>query len=226
MAAKSFASSADVADKAETLEVVADGVYALTAEGDPNVGAVEGDDFVVCFEAGATPVAAADWLARLRLHTAKPVRYLVLSHSRIHPRPHPADGHLQRPAGHRSRRWPGGSCAIAEVEMGADSECLFEDVDEEDLADAFARSFVEGENEETDRAIIEVLIDNVSADCAEQVLVAAGVEDGSLDEDDVDCIRENLDDEVALRWLEANYLGEDPDASDEEAFDDAFIACS
>jgi glyoxylase-like metal-dependent hydrolase (beta-lactamase superfamily II) len=55
-------------------------VYALTAEGDPNVGAVEGEDFLVCIEALATPVAAAAWLARLREHTGKPVRYLVLSH--------------------------------------------------------------------------------------------------------------------------------------------------
>ena len=80
MAAKPFASSADLAEKEQTLEVLADGVYALTAEGDPNVGAVEGEDFLVCFEALATPVAAARWLARLREHTDKPVRYLVLSH--------------------------------------------------------------------------------------------------------------------------------------------------
>jgi glyoxylase-like metal-dependent hydrolase (beta-lactamase superfamily II) len=80
MAAKPFASSADLAAKTETLEVLADGVYALTAEGDPNVGAVEGEDFLVCFEARATPVAAREWLARLREHTDKPVRYLVLSH--------------------------------------------------------------------------------------------------------------------------------------------------
>jgi glyoxylase-like metal-dependent hydrolase (beta-lactamase superfamily II) len=77
---KPFASSADLGEKTETLEVLADGVYALTAQGDPNVGAVEGEDFVVAFEARATPAAARDWLARLREHTDKPVRYLVLSH--------------------------------------------------------------------------------------------------------------------------------------------------
>jgi glyoxylase-like metal-dependent hydrolase (beta-lactamase superfamily II) len=80
MATKPFASSADLAAKEQTLEVLADGVYALTAEGDPNVGAVEGEDFLVCFEALATPVVARRWLARLREHTDKPVRYLVLSH--------------------------------------------------------------------------------------------------------------------------------------------------
>src|SRR5688572_21434166 len=80
MATKSFASSADLGEKTETLEVLADGVYALTAEGDPNVGAIEGEDFLVAFEARATPVAAGDWLAQLREHTDKPVKYLVLSH--------------------------------------------------------------------------------------------------------------------------------------------------
>lgn len=77
---KAFASSADVSEKEQTLAVLADGVYALTAEGDPNVGAIEGEDFLVCFEALATPVAARKWLAKLREHTDKPVRYLVLSH--------------------------------------------------------------------------------------------------------------------------------------------------
>ena len=80
MATKPFASSADTAAKAQTLEVLAEGVYALTAEGDPNLGAIEGEDFVVCFEALATPVAARAWLAKLRQQTDKPVRYLVLSH--------------------------------------------------------------------------------------------------------------------------------------------------
>jgi len=77
---KAFASSADLAEKQQTLELLADGVYALTAEGDPNIGAIEGEDFLVCFEALATPAAARDWLSVLRQHTSKPVRYLVLSH--------------------------------------------------------------------------------------------------------------------------------------------------
>lgn len=64
MSKKPFASSADLGEKTETLEVLADGVYALTAEGDPNVGAVEAEDFIVAFEARATPRAARDWLAR------------------------------------------------------------------------------------------------------------------------------------------------------------------
>lgn len=78
--AKPFASSADLTEKAETLEVLDDGVYALTAEGDPNVGAIEGEDFLVAIEARATPAAARDWLTKLREHTDKPVKYLVLTH--------------------------------------------------------------------------------------------------------------------------------------------------
>jgi glyoxylase-like metal-dependent hydrolase (beta-lactamase superfamily II) len=80
MAAKAFASSADLDEKQQTLELLADGVYALTAEGDPNVAAIEGEDFLVCFEALATPVAARLWLERLRKRTGKPVKFLVLSH--------------------------------------------------------------------------------------------------------------------------------------------------
>src|SRR5215470_17850857 len=80
MANKAFASSADLAEKEQTLELLSGGVYALTAEGDPNIGAIEGEDFLVCFEALATPTAAREWLDLLRQHTDKPVRYLVLSH--------------------------------------------------------------------------------------------------------------------------------------------------
>ena len=78
--AKPFASSADLTEKKEVLEILDDGVYALTAEGDPNVGAIEGEDFLVCIEARATPAAARDWLTKLREHTDKPVKYLVLTH--------------------------------------------------------------------------------------------------------------------------------------------------
>ena len=48
---RTFASSADLADKEQTFEVLGHGVYALTAEGDPNIGSIEGDDFLVCFSA-------------------------------------------------------------------------------------------------------------------------------------------------------------------------------
>jgi glyoxylase-like metal-dependent hydrolase (beta-lactamase superfamily II) len=77
---KPFASAGDNAPKTETLETIGDGIWALTAEGDPNVGAIEGEDFLVAFEARATPLMARRWLEKLREHTDKPVRYLVLSH--------------------------------------------------------------------------------------------------------------------------------------------------
>lgn len=78
--AKPFASSGDLAEKSQTLEILAGGVFCLTAEGDPNVGAIEGEDFLVCIEARATPAAARDWLSILREHSDKPVKYLVLTH--------------------------------------------------------------------------------------------------------------------------------------------------
>ena len=78
--ARSFASVNDLEEKVQSLEVLTDGVYALTAEGDPNIGAIEGEDFLVCFESLATPVATRRWIDQLREFTDKPVRYVVLSH--------------------------------------------------------------------------------------------------------------------------------------------------
>lgn len=80
MSSTPFASTADLKEKKQTLEIIGDGVYALTAEGDPNVGAIEGEDFLVCFESLATPMATHQWLKQLREHTNKPVRHVVLSH--------------------------------------------------------------------------------------------------------------------------------------------------
>jgi glyoxylase-like metal-dependent hydrolase (beta-lactamase superfamily II) len=77
---KPFASTADTAEKHSTLEELAEGVYAFTAEGDPNVGAVVGRDGVLCVDARATPTAAQEWLEALRRLTDTPVEYLVLTH--------------------------------------------------------------------------------------------------------------------------------------------------
>ncbi len=77
---KPFASSADTSEKQATLEELADGVYAYTAEGDPNVGAIVGPEFVVAVDARATPAHARVWLDELRRLTQLPVRYLVLTH--------------------------------------------------------------------------------------------------------------------------------------------------
>ena len=76
-----FASSADLQDKAATLERLADGVYAYTAEGDPNVGAIVGTDAVLAIEARATPFMAQKWINVLRSEvTDLPFGDLVLTH--------------------------------------------------------------------------------------------------------------------------------------------------
>jgi glyoxylase-like metal-dependent hydrolase (beta-lactamase superfamily II) len=78
--AKPFASSADVEAKRSSLEELAPGVVAFTAEGDPNVGAVIGEDAVLAVDARATPTHALEWLDELRRLTDSPIRYLVLTH--------------------------------------------------------------------------------------------------------------------------------------------------
>ncbi len=80
MTTKPFASSADLSPKREVLDRLAEGVWALTAEGDPNVGAIATSEGLVCIEARATPVAASRWLEVLRRETSAPIRTLVLSH--------------------------------------------------------------------------------------------------------------------------------------------------
>ncbi|MDQ3477388.1 MAG: MBL fold metallo-hydrolase, partial [Actinomycetota bacterium] len=77
---KPFASSTDLTEKTATLEELADGVWAYTCEGDPNVGAVAGKDALLCVEARATPYMADKWLADLRTVSDLPVRDLVLTH--------------------------------------------------------------------------------------------------------------------------------------------------
>ena len=77
---KPFASSADTVEKRATLDELADGVYAYTAEGDPNVGAIVGPEFVVAVDARSTPPHARVWLDELRELTELPVRYVVLTH--------------------------------------------------------------------------------------------------------------------------------------------------
>jgi glyoxylase-like metal-dependent hydrolase (beta-lactamase superfamily II) len=76
-----FASSADLAEKRATLERLADGVYAYTAEGDPNVGAIVGTDTTTAIEARATPLMARRWIDVLREEAGDlPFDDLVLTH--------------------------------------------------------------------------------------------------------------------------------------------------
>ncbi|MDW8469732.1 MAG: MBL fold metallo-hydrolase [Burkholderiales bacterium] len=77
---KPFASEADLADKKITFDRLSKRCWAFTAEGDPNSGVVVGDDGVLVVDAQATPVMAQQVIRRIRRVTAKPIRYVVLSH--------------------------------------------------------------------------------------------------------------------------------------------------
>lgn len=75
-----FASSADLGEKAISFDEIGKGVYAYTAEGDPNTGVVVGDDSVLVFDAQATPKMAETVIERVRKVTDKPIHHVVLSH--------------------------------------------------------------------------------------------------------------------------------------------------
>jgi len=77
---KKFASQADLEDKQVSFTELADGIYAYTAEGDPNTGVVIGDDAVMVLDAQATPLMARDVIAKIRSVTDKPIKYVALSH--------------------------------------------------------------------------------------------------------------------------------------------------
>jgi glyoxylase-like metal-dependent hydrolase (beta-lactamase superfamily II) len=78
---KPFASSADLAEKEATLEQLADGVFAYTAQGDPNVGCIVGTDAILAIEARATPVMAQRWIDVIRAEISPlPFGDLVLTH--------------------------------------------------------------------------------------------------------------------------------------------------
>jgi glyoxylase-like metal-dependent hydrolase (beta-lactamase superfamily II) len=78
---KPFASSADLAEKEATLEQLADGVFAFTAQGDPNVGCIVGTDAILAIEARATPVMAQRWIDVIRADASPlPFGDLVLTH--------------------------------------------------------------------------------------------------------------------------------------------------
>lgn len=80
MSAPSFASSADLAEKRVTFSEIGRGLYAFTAEGDPNTGVVIGDDSVLVVDAQATPRLARQVIERVRSVTDKPIRHVVLTH--------------------------------------------------------------------------------------------------------------------------------------------------
>ena len=77
---KQFASVADLEVKKTTFEQLSAHCWAYTAEGDPNTGVIVGDDAVLICDALATPVMAQNLIAEIRKVTAKPIKYVVLSH--------------------------------------------------------------------------------------------------------------------------------------------------
>src|SRR5215470_7597825 len=77
---KKFASQADLTEKRVSFVELGADTYAYTAEGDPNTGIVIGDDGVLVIDTQATPVMAQDVIRRIREVTAKPIKYVVLSH--------------------------------------------------------------------------------------------------------------------------------------------------
>ena len=75
-----FASSGDLAAKAVTFSEVGPGLYAFTAEGDPNTGVIVGDDGVMIVDAQATPRLARLVIERVRGVTDLPITHVVLTH--------------------------------------------------------------------------------------------------------------------------------------------------
>lgn len=77
---KAFASAGDMEEKTISFTQVGEGLYAFTAEGDPNTGVIIGDDSVMIVEAQATPRLARKVIECVRSVTDKPISHLVLTH--------------------------------------------------------------------------------------------------------------------------------------------------
>ena len=75
-----FASTTDLADKAVSFDELGPGLYAYTADGDPNSGVIVGKDGVVVVDAQATPAMAQDVMRRVAAVTDREVTQVVLSH--------------------------------------------------------------------------------------------------------------------------------------------------
>ncbi|HHX90776.1 MAG TPA: MBL fold metallo-hydrolase [Paracoccus sp.] len=75
-----FASQGDMDEKAISFTEIGEGLYAFTAEGDPNSGVIIGDESVMVIEAQATPRLARKVVECIRSVTDKPISHLVLTH--------------------------------------------------------------------------------------------------------------------------------------------------
>lgn len=77
---KAFASQGDLTEKKISFTEIGDGLYAFTAEGDPNTGVIIGDESVMIVEAQATPRLARKVIECVRGVTDKPISHVVLTH--------------------------------------------------------------------------------------------------------------------------------------------------
>ena len=77
---KAFASQGDMAEKQISFTEVGEGLWAFTAEGDPNSGVIIGDESVMIVEAQATPRLANKVIEKVRTVTDKPITHLALTH--------------------------------------------------------------------------------------------------------------------------------------------------
>lgn len=78
--AKAFASQGDMSEKKISFTEVGEGLWAFTAEGDPNSGVIIGDDSVMIIEAQATPRLANKVIEKVREVTDKPITHVALTH--------------------------------------------------------------------------------------------------------------------------------------------------
>jgi len=78
--AKGFASTEDLGEKKVSFDELGPGLYAYTAEGDPNSGIIVGDDGVMVIDTQATPAMAEDVIERVKTVTDKPIKYVLLTH--------------------------------------------------------------------------------------------------------------------------------------------------
>ena len=77
---KAFASRGDTDVKETSFSQIGKGLWAFTAQGDPNSGVIIGDESVMIIEAQATPRIAKKVIEHVRRVTDKPISHLVLTH--------------------------------------------------------------------------------------------------------------------------------------------------
>lgn len=78
--AKAFASQGDTSEKNISFTEIGAGIWAFTAQGDPNSGVIIGDDSVMIIEAQATPRLANKVIEKVREITDKPISHVALTH--------------------------------------------------------------------------------------------------------------------------------------------------